>query len=219
MATTNSRSDAAIIENFRIALENSTANSEIATALADIGYDETVINEGRTLLQTAQTAFSTNLTEDDETVEAYNTFDTQRSALAETYTRHRKKAKVIFRTDPVSLDKLALKGITPKAYVAWIQSVKKFYETANTSEEIKTKLARLTITEADITAALAAITELENARVEYLREKGESQEATLAKDEALRELSTWMGDFYAVARIALEDKPQLMEALGKVVRR
>ena len=218
MATTNSRSDAAIIENFRIALENSTANTEIASALADIGYDETIIHEGKQLLQTTLSAYNANQTEDDETIEAYNTFDTKRSAIAETYTRHRKKAKVIFRNEPTQLGTLALSGRMPKAYVSWLESIKKFYNTANASEEIRTKLARLAITETDITNALTAITELEVARAEYLREKGESQEATQTKDKALSELSAWMSDFYAVARIALEDKPQLLEALGKVVR-
>lgn len=210
--------DAQTLEQFRVALENATTNATIAASLAEIGYDETVINEGKTLLQTAQTAFSTNQTEDDETTVAYNTFTEKKEAIESTYRTHRKKAKVIFRTEPVSLDTLALEGIIPKAYVAWVQSVKKFYETANASEDIKTKLARLAITEADITNALAAIAELETARAEYLRERGESQEATQAKDKALGELSIWMSDFYAVARIALEDQPQLLEALGKVVR-
>ncbi len=53
---------------------------------------------------------------------------------------------------------------------------------------------------------------------EYLREVGESQDATKQKDAAFAEIDDWMRDFYAVARIALEDHPQLLETLGILVR-
>lgn len=51
-----------------------------------------------------------------------------------------------------------------------------------------------------------------------LREKGESQDATKLKDTAFIELDDWMSEFYVVAKIALEDNPQLLESLGKFVR-
>ena len=51
-----------------------------------------------------------------------------------------------------------------------------------------------------------------------MKEKGESQDATKLKDTAFGELDDWMRDFYAVAKIALEDNPQLLESLGKFVR-
>jgi hypothetical protein len=47
-----------------------------------------------------------------------------------------------------------------------------------------------------------------------LKEKGEAQAATEARDKALDNLQEWMSDYIAVARIALEDEPQLMEMLG-----
>ncbi|MDA3893901.1 MAG: hypothetical protein PF517_19755 [Salinivirgaceae bacterium] len=49
---------------------------------------------------------------------------------------------------------------------------------------------------------------MENLRTEYLKEIGESQEATKAKDNAFAKIDDWMSEFYAVAKIALEDKPQ-----------
>ncbi|RRD60443.1 hypothetical protein [Tannerella forsythia] len=59
---------------------------------------------------------------------------------------------------------------------------------------------------------------MRQARADYLREKGESQDATKQKDAAFRAIETWLSDFFAVARIALEDNPQLLEALTKIVR-
>ena len=74
------------------------------------------------------------------------------------------------------------------------------------------------ITLDDLTAADTLIGDLEAARAEYLREKGESQDATKEKDAAFAKMDDWMSEFYAVAKIALEDKPQLLESLGKFVR-
>ncbi|MFV0390353.1 MAG: hypothetical protein ACK5KP_00445 [Paludibacteraceae bacterium] len=99
-----------------------------------------------------------------------------------------------------------------------METTKKFYSIASTDADLQSKLARLKITTDDLTAAGTSITQLEAARADYLREKGESQDATKAKDAAFAKMDDWMSEFYAVARIGLEDNPQLLEALGKVVR-
>ncbi len=131
---------------------------------------------------------------------------------------HRKKAKVIFRNDPKTMDKLAVSGSLSKAYIKWLETVKKFYSVALKDNKIQGKLVRLKITADDLTATNTMISDLEAARAEYLREKGESQDATKAKDAALEKMDDWMSEFYAVAKIALEDKPQLLESLGVFVR-
>jgi len=38
------------------------------------------------------------------------------------------------------------------------------------------------------------------------------------KEKTFKDLEKWMGFFFAIARIALEDEPQLLESLGKFVR-
>lgn len=51
------------------------------------------------------------------------------------------------------------------------------------------------------------ISDLEAARSEYLKEKGESQDSTKAKDAAFAKIDDWMSEFYAIAKIGLEDNP------------
>ncbi|KGN82840.1 hypothetical protein HW49_00680, partial [Porphyromonadaceae bacterium COT-184 OH4590] len=69
-----------------------------------------------------------------------------------------------------------------------------------------------------IAAQLTLLEEVKKKYSDYLKEKGESQQATKDKDEALAKLEKWVREFYAITKIALEDKPQLLESVGKLVR-
>lgn len=218
MATKRALSEAETLEMYRVALENAQAQSVIAALMAELGYDPAELEKGKTLLAEARTAYASNQTEDDETSAAYASFVSKKEALNTAYTLHRKKAKVIFRNDPLMLDKLALSGSTPKAFVKWLESLKKFYTTAAADTALQSKLARLKLTAEELTAGGAMLTDVEQARAVYLKEKGETQVATQTKDAALAKIDDWMSEFFAVARIALEDQPQLLEVLGKTVR-
>lgn len=154
---------------YRVSLENVELQSEIATIMAEFGYDSATIGQGKTLLAATHQAFDSNKTEDDETSAAYKDFTTKKEQLTATYSLHHKKAKVIYRNDSIILDKLAISGSLPQSYIKWLETSKKFYS------------------------------------------------VTIA-DPAFGKLDDWMSEFYAVAKIALEDNPQLLESLGKLVR-
>lgn len=116
------------------------------------------------------------------------------------------------------MKKLELTGTIPQAYVAWQKTVTNFYSTLNAEPELIDKLKRLKITAESVAAAITLVEQIKTARAAYLKEKGESEDATKEKDAAFAKMDKWMSDFYAVARIAMEDKPQLLEALGKIVK-
>ena len=218
MGTRPKLSEAGTLEKYRIALDNAEKQPVIMAALTDLGYDTAVIGEGKAILAATRQAFDANKIEDDETSEAYASFSTLKSNLEETFNTHRKKAKVIFRNDIVTAQKLAILGAMPQAYIKWLEVLKKFYSLASSDTIIQAKLARLKVTIEEISAANTLISDLEAARSLYLREKGESQDATKAKDAAFYKIDDWMSEFFAVAKIGLEDNPQLLEALGKIVR-
>jgi len=186
--------------------------------MAEFGYDTGAITQGKALLEATNQTFQLNKQEDVETFATRVHFDAKVKGLAKAYNLHRKKAKVIFRNDPVTLQKLALTGSTPSVYVKWIEAIKTFYLGIQDNPDIQAKLLRLRLTADDVTASLIALLETEVARAKYLREKGESQEATQAKDAAFKQIDDWMSEFFAVAKIAMDDKPQLLESLGILIR-
>ncbi len=218
MAVKRTGSETATLERYRVALENVVSQNEIATIMAEFGYDSALIEEGKQLFTQTRQVYDLNVKEDDETSLAYSNYSEKRHLLTDTYSLHRKKAKVIFRKDLETMKRLSLDGSIPAAYVKWLETAKKFYLEVLADTALQTKLSRLKITAEDLSAANTLISELEAARSEYLKEKGESQDATKQKDSTFANLDDWMSEFYAVARIALEDNIQLLESLGVIVR-
>jgi GTP1/Obg family GTP-binding protein len=218
MSTRPKTSEANTLEQYRVSLENTELQPQIASTMAEYGYDSTKVAEGKALYETTRLSIDSNKIETDEEAAAYAIFQSKKDQLADIYSDHRKKAKVVFRDDAVTADKLEISGSLPQAYVKWIETVRKFYNIAIKSQDIQIKLSRLKITLADLTAAQALIPEVESTRAAFLKEKGESQDATTIKDTAFAKLDDWMSEFYAVAKIAMEDNPQLLEALGKVIK-
>ena len=69
-----------------------------------------------------------------------------------------------------------------------------------------------------IETQLTALADVKQAEATYVLERGESQQATKDRDAAFAAFEKWVREFYAIAKIALEDKPQLLESIGKFVR-
>ncbi|GAA4274702.1 hypothetical protein U6A24_09055 [Aquimarina gracilis] len=133
------------------------------------------------------------------------------------YKKHHKKAKVVFRKTPEVLKKLGIHGSVPVASTNKIETIRTFYK--DMDEDTLQKLAILKTGQADITTGNLQLQKVEKARAKYLKEVGESQDVTKQKDAAFAKIDDWMRDFYVVANIALEDQPQLMEALGRKRKR
>ena len=211
-------SEVQTLEQYRVAFENTASQPQISATMAEYGYDSATMAIGKALYDETRLSFDSNKKETDEEAAAYATFAAKEDQLSKIYAEHRKKAKVVFRNDTVTADMLEISGSLPQAYIKWLEIVKKFYNVALADSNIQSWLSRLKVTPNDLTAAQALIPEVEAARATYLKEKGESQDATTKKDTAFAKLDDWMKEFYAVAKIAMEDNPQLLEALGKVVK-
>ena len=212
------RSELDTLEQSRVALDNATENEKIATLLSEVGIGGKQIKTGKTYLQEATDAYNSNIKETKEALIAHDKFEEALTTLSTIYRSHRKKCKVLFRENYELMLKLDLANAMPKAYLNLMQSIELFYNELNTNEPAKKDLLGLKVTEDEISKANTLVSEVRTLRKSYLDEKGESQSATKIKDEALKKLDKWMRDFFAVAKIALEDDPQLLESLGKQVK-
>ncbi|MFK8264971.1 hypothetical protein [Capnocytophaga cynodegmi] len=209
------------LENFRnygIIFKNINENDILKTELAEYGYDDTEIAKGKALYDDASQKLDINKTESAEEKMAYEVFDRLFEELKKTYAADRKKVKIIFKDDERTLSALAVKGAASIRITALLNDMDTLYKQLKMKETLLTPLKRLKIDEAHIDTQLAKFAQVEKAYANYIKEKGESQQATKDKDKAFSELEKWVREFYAIAKIALEDKPQLLESVGKLVR-
>ncbi|CEN40499.1 hypothetical protein [Capnocytophaga cynodegmi] len=204
--------------NYGAIFENISKNELLKNELAEYGYDDQEIAKGKALYDDAAQKLDLNKTESAEEKMAYDAFSKKFEELKKTYTTDRKKAKIIFKDEDTVLTVLVIKGIMSVRINGLLEDIDTFYKQLQAKEELRTPLKRLKITDEHIAEQLKALTEVRQAYLQYTNEKGESQQATKNKDAAFAELEKWVREFYSIAKIALEDQPQLLESLGKFMR-
>lgn len=211
-------SETQLIQNYGVLFKNAKFESVLAGELAEYGYDTATIEQGEALYNTLLEKYNTNKTESAQETTAYAAFDVALENTLAIYSTDRKKAKIVFKDQPDVLKNLQLKGSAPVRNATLIDTMRLFYETLNNYPELQTPLQRLKITPQHVNNQLANVTQTQQAYANYIREKGESQQATQDKNKAFDAVTKWVNEFYAVAKIALEDQPQLLESVAKLVR-
>jgi len=151
------------LEEARIALENAESNPEISEPLSENGYDADKINEGKEILNETRRLFEQKETEVDETKESKTIRDNKLDILHEIYKKHRTKAKVVFRKEPVILSQLEIDGRIPTKYINYIEIVRKFYSVLLADENLQQRMLSLKITPENLSQANTQLSEVEQA--------------------------------------------------------
>lgn len=201
-----------------MAIENAQANSQVQASLTEFGYTPERIQEGKTLYEQALAAQQTQQAEYGEQIGASATFEDAWSKAKKSYMRLLKIARVAFKGDAGMATKLALNGRRKQSLSGWLLQAKQFYTNALGNSEAMNALGKYGITSGKLEAAQAETQAVEAADLVQEKEKGEAQSATKMRDEALDALDEWLDDFVAIARVALEDEPQLLETMGILER-
>lgn len=210
--------EAQVIQNYGVLFENVKKDTVLATELAEYGYDTAAIAQGETLYQTLLAKYSTNKTETAEETTAYANFSTHLNELVSAYVTDRKKAKIVFKGQTDVFKNLELTGTLPVRNASLLNTITVFYELLQNNSTLLNAISRLKVNEAHVNEQLSKLATTKSAYANYVQEKGESQQATQDKNKAFDDVIKWVNEFYAVAKIALEDKPQLLESISKWVR-
>lgn len=214
----NYLSNEKMLQNYGAMFENLVKDLDLKTELAEYGYDEAKIQEGKALYDKARQTFDANTKETREETTAGLAFQEKYQETLKEYTTDRKKARIIFEDNEEAIRSLSLKGRTAKVTSKSLEEMRAFYQALDTVSTLLTPLAQLKITPERVKTQLQNLTATDKKYADYLQEKGESQQATKYKDISFDNLDKWVSKFFKVAKIALEDKPQLLESLGKFVR-
>jgi len=201
----------------RMAIGNAVTNQAIMAYLAEYNYLPARLGEGQALLARAEALIAAQVGGLGDQKNATEVKDEAWAAADRLYLRLLKAARLVIKKsgDRSALD---LDGNRERAYLPWFGQVKQFYTQALARPDLLEQLADLNVTAAKLQAGLALITALEAARNAQQSNIGLKQNTTEARDDVLTELRAWLGKYLAVAELALEDEPQLLESLGALVR-
>lgn len=194
-------------------ITNAQNQATIAAALAALGYDAAVMQEGQTLLDAARALYDAQIREYGEQYAATQAFEDACQQADTTYAAHRNLAKIAFKTDIQRQTDLHLNDLKPRVYAAWYAQARHFYAAVLADPTAQAQLVRYKITRDMLQAAQAQVEHTQALKSAQEKEKGESQDATRRRDAALSALEVWLDDFKVVARIALADSPQLLASL------
>ena len=201
----------------KMAIANALKNEVIMEYLADYNYTPARLAEGQTLLTSADALITAQVGGLGDQKNATEDKDEAWAAADKVYMRHLKAARLcIHKSGDRTL--LALDGNRENSYLGWRGQANQFYTQALARPDLLAQLADLNLTAAKLKAGLAMVTTLEAARETQQSQIGLKQNATEERDKVLNDLRVWLSKYLAVAELALEDEPQLLESLGVLVR-
>lgn len=215
---TSYTNEAELIHKFSILFENINKQAKAHQELEDYGYTEEEIAKGKALYDKCYAEYQTKITEMQAETSAHYTFKQKLDDFLKEYSEDRQKARIAFKGKEDVITNLRLKGKNPQSISGILKGMALFYNSFNTNKDLLNFVARYQIDDNYIQEQLRKLSEVEKAYAHYSDKKGDSQQATINKNEALKALKIWVSEFFAIAKIALKHKPQLLESLGKVVK-
>lgn len=196
-------------------LSVSVAVPEAGALLAPFGFDQTKIGEGQQLLADARDLANQQKVEYGEQYEATQAVQEAWEAAKAAYSPTLALARIALKNDTAAQTALGLTGSRKQSLSGWIDQATTFYANLLANPGWVAALATFNRDQAALTAEQSLIQALVDANVNQEKEKGESREATRARDAKLEELFEWYGDYRDIAVIALDGHPEWIALIRK----
>nr|WP_309691229.1 hypothetical protein [Armatimonas sp.] len=209
-----SRTIASKLRRAELLLDGTESNPEISALVEPFGYTATKRTEGRTLLVAAQSQLGqTQLSRAVQKQSTEEFLETERVARR-AYADLAAAGRALFPAGSHGRTALGLTGNAPRSLTAFLRAADALFDGAtNGPDDVKTALAAHGYTEAKRASERAKLTALKAADSAQEGAKGGAQELTPQQSEALATLERWAAQYLKFARIALRERPQLLEKL------
>ena len=207
------------IRKAQVATNNALKKKNIADTLAMFGYTKTKIEAGLKLandvedLDTKQKAFK------GQQLTATRTLKKDLKKAKKIYSTTLEVARVAFRGKTGPRTALMLGGKRKLSTAGQIDQATKLYKNIINTDSYLNTMKNFGYNKPKLQAEFKLFKEaakLDNAQE---RAKASAQTATAKRDEKLKKLKRWMSDFNRIAKAALKDDSQALEALGIVAKR
>jgi hypothetical protein len=199
------------IENGILGVEKSP---EIQDRMTAFGYAPVKIAQGKSLLENVKRLVASQV---GGYGDQYAASDEVNKFWSISYNKYMVTIKVIriaFKGQPDKLAKFKAIGQRNRSLSGWLNDARIMYANILNTPEALDVMTEYGYSFEKLVAERDLVEQVEDLHSKRLAEKSEAQQGTVERDKAIDELCNWYSDFRAIARIALYDSPQLLEALG-----
>ncbi|MCI5120905.1 MAG: hypothetical protein D3908_06925 [Candidatus Electrothrix sp. AUS4] len=102
-----------------------------------------------------------------------------------------------------------------RTFSGWLAQANTFFTNLLGDQDALAKYEQYNTPPDAVNAAKDLVDVAEQANIIQAKETGEAQQATLERDEKMDALDKAMSEFYALAELACEDAPELLEMLDR----
>ncbi len=196
----------------QLAVNNSLADEEIQALVSGFGYSSQGLQAGCELVERAQAAVQAQKLAAGAQQDVTQALLDAQKAATDAYQALAKVARAI--CDPSQLTALGLGGKMPRDTAGFLAAAYTLFDNA-------VKLGMLSdfgYTTEKLTLERGKITAYDEINQRQEAAKGAAQQATREQEAALGALNEWVMQYLKIAKVALREKPQLLEKLGVAAR-
>jgi hypothetical protein len=210
------QSFAARLHNMENGISGVQNNPEIQERMTQYGYTPERVAEGLLKLANVKrlTAFHA-----EEYSEQYVATGKLGKAWTATYSKYMitlKVVRVAFHRESGKLQDFRATGQRHRSLSGWLNDARIMYTNLQETPGALETMMQYGYTVERLQEEQQQVEEVAQLHSQQLEETGGAQQSTQDRDHVFDELCDWYSDFRAIARVALYDKPQLLEALGIV---
>ena len=195
----------------RVSIFNTKEDAGLQNRMKLYGISPERIQEGDNLLTNARQLHTHKDALYFEWLNLSGQVEKDRESTLATFIDHVHVARIAFRKRPEILHQLKINRINRRKLWEWTVQADRFYKLISAHAATMKKFG---ITAEELQQARAGIEALLALKDRRTKKKAEAESATQKRNVALDALHAWLVEFRAVARLALKDTPQMLEAFG-----
>ncbi len=199
-------------------LVNAMSDPFIKEQIALQGYDDKRMQEGFDMQKKAENIRENQLIMKQTSKSLSTQLKDQFGKKIKYFTDDVRLLQSVFYRDIGMKEKLNLYGRKKRTIAGYLEQVRTLYNTLLQEPTILEKLVTFNITGETIQVKLKEIDELEQSYRIFEKANKSSQDATDVRNKDFEKLRDWIRIFQNACRIALRERPQLLEEVGILVR-
>ncbi len=203
----------ALIEAAGLVVLHLSQNKTLQKAMNAVGFTPQRVQVGKKLLNDVHQTGSDRKQDADEARRLSQQINQEGKTTLRTFRDHVAIARVAFRQEPLALREMKVATLTSNKWDG-VQQAREFYEQAPKHMAQLQKFGAIPEAFQQNEAAVQALLAL---KAQRLDRKGKTESGTQRRNQKIKELRDWYGDFRRLARVAFKNDLQLLETFGIVV--